>query len=77
MSIPTPGSWMKTPLALDAVKAIAEDKTSPVRKPFEMKPHLTDKAFKNNVNFSEWMRRTEEAKADQALAREETNEQND
>lgn len=77
MSIPTPGSWMKTPLALDAVKAIAEDKSSPVRKPFEMKPHLTDKAFKNNANFYELVRRMEETKADRTLAREETNEQND
>jgi len=76
MSTPTPGSWMKTPLALDAVKAIAEDKT-PSRKPFEMRPHLTDKPFKNDANFSELRRRMEEDKAARTLAREESNEQND
>lgn len=71
MIVPTPGSWIKTG-RLELEKPIG-----PVRKPFELRPHLTDKPFKNDANFTELRRRMAEDKAARTLAREESNEQND
>jgi len=68
--MPTPGSWIK-PVAPET-----EKKEMSARRPFEPRPHLTDKPFKNDSGLSDLRRKMTDEKLLPGLVREESNEQN-
>lgn len=57
MSIPKPGSWIKPPVLTVGPEVPLEVgtpiKKAPTKKPFVLRPHLTDRPLQGNPELSE------------------------